>query len=175
MPDRKLILDCLSEIQRLAQDAKKRGDIRDIASRGYELSQNMLDQITSLNAIELVELVNNLSRVESGFLQGIARSMAIKSVREANSGDLRYGIIALVIEDRRDDWRETLVKLCLLNHSAEKLGANLESIYLSVRFLATPETALLIDSYFKSGERDIHAMGYREDTSSEGFTYTRTW
>jgi hypothetical protein len=167
------ILACLSEIQHLSLEAKRLGGDRRRPTQGYVLSQQMLDQIANLAEVDRYEIMQNLSREESSFLHGIARGRAIKAVRESNHEDLRYGLVALIFENLREDWRETLVKLCLLNHSAEKLGVNLETIFQGLRHLAKPEMVRLIDDYFKEGERNIGAMGYKEDTSTDGFTYTR--
>jgi hypothetical protein len=133
----------------------------------------MLLNASSLDPKERIALMNQITRDESGLLFGIAMSAAIWSVRESAAGRLSFGLLALILENRREDWRETLMHLCVLNHSANKLGVDLSRTYLEVRKLATPETAALMDAYFQSGERDLAAMGYIEFEDGDGFGYRR--
>ena len=137
------------------------------------LGKRMLDEAIGLPESTRHALIRDLTPEDSTLLLGIASGKAVCAVREGAPGELRYGLIALVLEDRRQDWRETLRLLCLLNHSAGKLGVNLEAIYQSLKPLASNETARLMSGYFEGGERDIRAMGYKEDTSPDGFIYTR--
>ncbi|MGA2497270.1 MAG: hypothetical protein ABSH20_05990 [Tepidisphaeraceae bacterium] len=137
------------------------------------LGERMLDEAIALPESTRHALMHDLTPEDSTLLLGIASGKAVCAVREGTPDELRYGLIALILEDRRHDWRETLRLLCLLNHSAGKLGVNLEAIYQGLKPLASTETAHLISGYFEGGERDIRAMGYKEDTSPDGFIYTR--
>lgn len=138
------------------------------------LGQRMLHEAIELPEPSRLALMQNLTHEDSMLLLGIAQGEAVWAIRESAPGELRYGLIALIMEDRREDWRETLRHLCLLNHSAGKLGVSLETIYQDLKYLASPETARLMSGYFEGGERDIRAMGYKEDTCPDGFVYTRT-
>ncbi|MFI5380845.1 MAG: hypothetical protein ACHRHE_16220 [Tepidisphaerales bacterium] len=138
------------------------------------LGKSMLDEALRLPDPARYALMRNLTHEDSILLLGIAQGEAVWAVRESMPGELRYGLIALILEDRREDWRETLRHLCLLNHSAGKLGVSLETVYQGLKHLASAETVRLINGFFEGGERDIRAMGYKEDTSADGFVYTPT-
>ncbi len=137
------------------------------------LAKRMLDAALRLPDPARQELMRGLTRDDSILLLAIAHGQAVWAVRESMPGELRYGLVALILEDRREDWRETLRHLCLLNHSAARLGVSLETIYQELKPLASPETARLFNGYFEGGERDIRAMGYKEDSTADGFVYTR--
>jgi hypothetical protein len=133
----------------------------------------MLDEVLSLSDDARQAIMQKVPREESGFLLGVAHGMSETAVRESRAGRLKYGVIAIILENRHDDWRETLIHLCLLNHSANKLGVNLQAVYAELRQYATPETADLMDAFFQEGEKSIAAMGYAENNGPEGFAYTR--
>ncbi len=82
-----------------------------------------------------------------------------------------FGILALLIENGRVDWRETIIELCLLNHSAAKIGFDLYEAYQNVRPFGSHEGVGVFDEYFEHGSRDIHAMGYEESSDEHGFKY----
>lgn len=170
-----LVLQCLTEVQRVFREAKKTGKREDARLRYRELTENMLLSVARMNDDERDRLMSGITREESGLLFGIAMSAAVWAVRESAPERLRFGVLALLVENKTEDFRETLMHLCLLNHSAEKLGVNLEPVYREVRPVASPETAELLDSYFREGERNISAMGYEEIMEKDGFGYRRTW
>ena len=80
-------------------------------------------------------------------------------------------MLAILIENRQNDGRETIRKLCLLTHSADKIGVQIESVFAEVKEFGTPETVKVFDNYFRSGCRDIEAMGYAEIVDEDGFRY----
>ncbi len=174
MSQQDLIASYREKILHTMQDAGARTPESGPPVPAAALGEQMLDEAIALPESTRNALMHGLTPEDSTLLLGMASGKAVCAVRDGAPEELRYGLIALVLEDRRQDWRETLRMLCLLNHSAGKLGVNLEAIYQSLKPLASTETARLMSGYFEGGERDIRAMGYKEDTSPDGFIYTRT-
>ena len=167
MSGQNLIGIVLAEIKRLLrEDQKSASDL------GWSLTRRMLQEILRLPPTERRQLVESLHQEEIGFLLGIAFGGAVEAVRQDNSAFLRDGLLALIIEDRREDPRETVAYLALPNNSAARIGASLEDIFEPLRSLASQETVTFIDTWLREGTKNIGMMGYREATLRDGrFTY----
>lgn len=160
---------CLSEVRALSRGDKAEGE-----RRGKQLSKQMLTEILALSEADRRALRSTLTRDEVGFLFGIAFSCAQDCVRGWSATDLTDGLLALIIEDKQEDFRRTLMHLCLLNHTAVKLGSDLQMVYEQLRVHAFPEMASFLDNWFHEGTKDIGMMGYAEGFSKDGrYTYTR--
>lgn len=166
--------NCLEAVENVSRTF--RGQPIEIKTRNWDIVNQMAQQILSLKEIERISLLKTISRDESGLLFGIARSAAEDSVIENNPSKLRLGLLALIFENLTEDYRESLMRLCLLDHSAKKLGILLEDLFDDVRASASEKVITLFDTYFREGERNIEAMGFVEDVDRNGdFTYTKTW
>lgn len=164
---------CLADVKHALKRAKEHGAQSEGRAQYRALTERMLDEVSHMPPAERIRVIEQLTRDESGLLFGIATSAAIWSVRESMPERLRYGLLALLFENQREDFRETLMRLCLLQHSADKLGVDLQKLFLDVQEFASPEMRTLFESYFDEGERDISAMGYEEFDDGEGFGYRR--
>lgn len=169
-----VISDYLYKIRALAREAKKAGRSGGAGSLGYALTTEMLRAALALSREDRSLMMRGLTREESGYLLGIAFSSAVDAVRERKAELLNEGLTAVILEDRKEDWRETLMMLCLLHNSAKKLGTDLRDIYATVKHYATEEMVQLIESYLDDGEKHVESMGYVEEEGLDGFTYRRT-
>jgi hypothetical protein len=153
-----------------------RGDAAEAARAGWARTKLMLAEILAISQPERRVMRDSLSRDEVGFLFGVARSGAEYAIREQSGAYLIAGFFALVIEDLQDDCRESVMYLCLLNHSAGKIGVDLMEIHRSLRVYESPEMESFLDNWFCEGTKDIGGMGYVEGVSKNGaFAYVRTW
>jgi hypothetical protein len=136
----------------------------------------MLDQIAGMNEQERGEISRDLSGEEWGLVFGIAESAALRSVRDNDPRKLRYGLLALLVEDLKEDYRESLISLTLLKRSAEKLRVELRDVFDQVKHVGSPRTRELFETYFAEGGKTLADMGYVETTDKDGeFTYKRAW
>ncbi len=110
----------------------------------------------------------------SDVLRAFAERMAILGVRENSSERLFDGLVALVIENFRLDYRETLLVLSLLYHSAVKISADPEDLLARAESLAAPEAAKLLRVFIQDPS-SIDEMGYVEGVYEGDFWYYRTW
>lgn len=113
------------------------------------------------------------TRKWSSMLGGFSVRMAIHAVRENSSEDIFNGLMAHVIEDFWEDWRENYIDLSLLSHSSRKINANFESLIDRAILFATHNASeYLIGFSTKSpGVSSIEVMGYQETIAKDGFSY----
>lgn len=106
-------------------------------------------------------------------LVSFARDCAVLAVRIGTAALIRNGIIALALEDRHSDWRDTLRTLPLLEHSAKRLGRNFAEMCSSARSFMTGGFRDLLDGYLErtQEERALKCWGWREVESSGRFSY----
>jgi hypothetical protein len=94
------------------------------------------------------------------------RRMAVFSLRSGDMEQLKTGLIAIgVIDSKRVDYRDVLIGLALLYHSAQRNGLNAERLFKDAASLATPDTARLIDGFLSGPpeKRDVRrSWGYEE-------------
>lgn len=103
--------------------------------------------------------------------------MACLAVREKSEKYIFEGLIAHVIENGKFDWRENILVLSLLYHSAIKIGADPVLLFNKAAALAEGEIKEIIRNFPNRApeDRSIEAMGYVESESEQGFCYKRTW
>ena len=89
---------------------------------------------------------DRIARIE---LLSFAHWEAIVAIRNENIELVRDGLTALIIEDAKDDYRDTLVVLSLLCHSARKLGADERALVKQAVSIATADTKKLFDSFMR--------------------------
>ncbi|MCX6345998.1 MAG: hypothetical protein NT018_13160 [Armatimonadetes bacterium] len=125
---------------------------------------------TSMPSEERARLISECGGGEADILMIYARRMAALAVRANNPELVSRGLIALVIEDARFDYRDTLVALTLLHHSARKLKAEPGELFTNAAETASPKTAELILRFARSPS-GLWWMGHREVITSSGFDY----
>ncbi len=106
-------------------------------------------------------------------LLGYAYRMAQLAVREGSVERIRDGLIAIVIEDYREDAEDCLKYLHLLCHSARKLGADEIALLQQACTYATPRMAEVLTEFAERSPdlRGIELTWFVEDDGPEGFQY----
>ena len=168
------VSNCLDAVKNVHQTLKNNPTEMEI--QYWVLIDNMVSHVMHMEESERLSLIETISRDESGLLFGAARSGSVDAVLRSDPFKLQLGLLALIIENLNEDYRESLMELCLLDHSAHKLGVVLDDMFDDVRAYASEKVESLFDTYLREGERNIEAMGFVEDVDRHGdFTYTRTW
>jgi hypothetical protein len=89
-----------------------------------------------------------------------AQRSSVFALRSASPGLLRDGLTAVaMIEADRTDFRDILMALALLHHSAARLGMDVRSEFASAAKLAEPATTELIESF---ASRDPESQNLRD-------------
>jgi hypothetical protein len=119
-------------------------------------------------------LIRWFARVSgTNLLLGYAFGGAARAVRDNRPDLLPCALLALVLENLRADYRDTLVFLSLIGHSARKLSVPLEEMVDQVSHLGQKRCGQLIRGFFQQSpeHQSIKWMGYREGKSKHGFDY----
>jgi hypothetical protein len=98
-----------------------------------------------------------------------ARRTAVFALRSNDAQILKDGLTGLaMIEAERTDFRDILVALALLHHSATRIGINPSSAFAAAAKIAEPGTAELISGFVR---RDPHSQSLRH---SWGYVEVKT-
>ena len=119
--------------------------------------------------------IHSMVRPDISFLFFMyAKAMAVEAVRERRDEKVFKGLVALAVENRVFDWRDSTMVLALLHHSAIKIGADALQLFQRAAAISTPQTR---ESFLQFSARapenlDLAKFGYQEGTDSEGnFAY----
>lgn len=164
---------CLLDVECMIRKEKRSGTPDCIPEQYWEFVTRMFLDICAMTAEERERIMLGTSRAESGLLFGIAMGAAAWAVRERSPLKLRLGLLALILENGSEDYRESVRRLCVLNDSASRIGIDLQSLYFNVRQFSTEATSQVFDTYFQTGEKRIGAMGYEAFQGPDGFDYKR--
>jgi hypothetical protein len=119
--------------------------------------------------------INSLVTPEISFLFFMyGKTMAVEAVHEQDEAKIFKGLVALAVENQVFDWRDSLIVLPLLYHSAIKIGADAPNLFRRAAAVSTSQTA---DSFLQflartPEQRDIVKFGFKEGIDLEAnFTY----
>jgi hypothetical protein len=176
-------------MKRLSQE-----QIRDLAidlagprSKGYGLRPipcdlddeigTLVDTFANATASERKTLTDAFGPEQAFGLMAYAERMAILAVRNRSPDLLKNGLLALVLEGFKLDARENIMRLALLDHSALKIGMNPEQLFEEAARSATGEAIQHLREFAGRSVEDksIESMGYSEETTADGFGYSRNW
>jgi hypothetical protein len=113
------------------------------------------------------------SHARRGFL-GYAGDMAVLAVRHKSPALIEQGLTALVIEGASQDFRDSIVALAKLYHSAVKLGMNPRKTFERAASTAEPgviRTEIHGFPLRRPEDRNLKAFYQTEETTEEGFRY----
>jgi hypothetical protein len=101
-------------------------------------------------------------------LRGYASRMASRAVQRGSVEDVERGLAASAFEGGRFDYRYTVITLCLLHRSAEKLGVNVDELFQRAASLGDKASKELLLGYLARGDKRLEAMGYKEGVGEDG-------
>jgi hypothetical protein len=110
----------------------------------------------------------------SQVLVAYSERMATQALRQSDVELVREGLVAVLLEGGRDDWRETTIALTLLYDAATRLGASGADVFGQVAKLAPKlEVSQSIRKFSQRSpeNRTIESMGYQLTMSGHGVTY----
>lgn len=125
---------------------------------------------------ETRERLLSASRKENSFtLIVFAERMATLAVRESSPRRIRDGLVALIIEGFKFDYRDNMCVWAPLYHSAVKLGADPDLIFREAASLANTEVSRwLIDFANRPAPgKSLKVFGFTEGYGPDGFRYER--
>lgn len=119
-------------------------------------------------------LTSSLSKqARNGFL-GYAADMAVLAVRRQSPALIQQGLVAIVIEGASQDFRDSIVALAKLHHSAVKMGIDPQGAFEKAASFAEPgiiKTELKRFAIRAPEGRGISAFYWTEEGAGENFRY----
>jgi hypothetical protein len=103
-----------------------------------------------------------------------AGAAAVQPVRERDEEKIFKGLVALSVENQVFDWRDSMMVLFRLHHSALKIGADPSKLFRRVAAISSSRTGdNLLEFATRTAESlDLAKFGFKEGTDSYGnFTY----
>ena len=115
--------------------------------------------------------INSLVTPEISFLFFMyAHAMATESVVLNDEARVLHGLVSLSVENRTFDWRDSLMQLNLLYHSAIKVRANPVELFQHVAAISAARTREGFLEFLTTGpeHKDIAKFGWKEATDATG-------
>lgn len=114
---------------------------------------------------------------EGAFLTCFAERMATLGVREQSRQRLLEGLVALVIEGYKEDFRDNIINVAPLYDAALKINVDPQALFNeAAAYLSNAPAQDIIEFPQREPyERSLAAMGYKESSDADGFKYERTW
>lgn len=109
----------------------------------------------------------------SGSLLAFAERMAAAGVREHSRSCLLQGLVALIVENYRTDWRDVILRMAPLYHAASRIGIDAEELFDEAASYSDNEVAGNLSAFprRKPEDRSLKAFGYKEVLESDGIRY----
>jgi hypothetical protein len=98
-----------------------------------------------------------------------AGKMAVDAVRKNSIQSIKLGLLAAAMDGGQYDQRVTLPNLCMLHHSAKKIGADPASLFTDAAAYGSDSARDLILQYLARGNKDIRAFRLEEAYGREAF------
>ena len=103
-----------------------------------------------------------------------AQELAVLAVRNHEAENVQEGLLGVALEGIQSDFRNSVLSLCLLHHSAMKLGESPVRLFTDAASYAMPKVRDFILEYLRNGQKDLKAFRIAEDYGPTGFDYIVT-
>jgi hypothetical protein len=120
------------------------------------------------------QLTGDLNADVAAVLSVYGERMAVLAVRTRSVEPLRRGLVGMgLAEGVLDDYRDNLIVLAAVNHSADTVGIGLTKLIDDVKAdLSEPALARFRDfAQWRDDEKSLHAMGWRTKGEGDSFRY----
>ena len=132
---------------------------------------DLLERFRQADPAYRAELRARITPEHGSRLVWFARDAAVQAVRPHSSAPIILGLLAVALEGVKFDFRDTVTTLCLLYHSAMKIGVDPVPLFQEAASYAGERAAKFILDYLATGDKRIEAIGMKEEDGSEGFDY----
>ncbi len=135
--------------------------------------QSLIEAYCAATVPDRIALSSSLDCDASNCLWTFAKRSATQSVRRNSEAFLFDGLLALIIEDLREDDRETTMVMSVMINAAVRIGVDPIALIERAVLFATPNTAeriLSIGNRYRE-TKNSSLMGFRAEMTAEGFSY----
>jgi hypothetical protein len=123
------------------------------------------------------EIAHAITVTQQQTLLCYSERMAIRGVRERSTKWIRFGLLALGIDDWNLDRRENLLVLALHHDACARIDVSPADLFREAGALLGVNARRGLEDYLERepADRSIAVMGYEAIGEGESFTYRRTW
>ena len=120
---------------------------------------------------------NSFNESHSSVFHLFSKQMAELSVRNKNKEYILFGLISLIIEGWKDDFRVNNSMMILLYNSAIKIGVDPNVIFKDATKLAVGSIKDKMINFLKKPDQKkaLNSAMYIESEGEHGFIYKRNW
>ena len=142
-----------------------------------QIVQGLVELFMNATPAERGEIIATIPSDDGGFLICFAGRMATMGVREHSRERLLEGLVALIVEDYKVDFRDTLIRVAPIYDATLKIGVEPEELFSEAAAFYSNETAIDIANFpaRPQEKRTLAAMGYKESSDADGFKYERDY
>jgi len=115
--------------------------------------------------------------MEGALFYCFAGRMATLGVRERSRQRLLEGLVALIIEGYKQDFRDNIIRLGPLHDAAMRIDTNPRELFDEAAAYFSNAAATDIVGFPRRApeNRSLEAMGFKESYDADGFKYERTY
>lgn len=123
------------------------------------------------------QIVAAIPAEDGAFFISFAQRMATLAVRERSRERLLEGLVALIIEDFKEDWRDNIIRLAPLYDAGLKIDLEPQVLFNEAAAYFNNDPAIEIANFpARPAElKTLRAMGFRESSDNDGFKYERDY
>ena len=107
-----------------------------------------------------------ISQIETYYLWTYAIRMAEIAVRRNEDCFIRFGLMALIVDDNKLDRRDVYTALALLLDSAKRLSCETDTMFEKIGSLGTAERSQIIIEYYRKRRDEASALLHGADRHS---------
>jgi hypothetical protein len=139
-----------------------------------ELS-NLVNVFMKATLSERGRIISAIPAEYAAFLNTFSERTAALGVRERSRQRILEGLIALIMEDYKGDWRENIGCLAPLYDSATKIGVDPLVLFTEAASYWKNESAEIISKFPLRipEQRSLKSMLYKEVFAADGFRYEK--
>lgn len=130
-----------------------------------------LDNYKKLSYNERINIRNQFGPQHGAKILRCAQEFATRAVRFNNSNDILLGLMAIALEGIQSDFRDAVIAMCLLHHSAKKMSIDPIPLFQQAVTYGNNIAHDFMLKYLQNGNKDIGAMGMEEGFGPNGFDY----
>ncbi|MCB0517056.1 MAG: hypothetical protein R2798_05065 [Chitinophagales bacterium] len=110
------------------------------------------------------EIINAITYDDSEKIRKYTKKLAELAVQQNKESYLVVGLLLQVMENAKLDFRDNIMQLSLLYHSAKKIGIDADKLFLAIAQIAADEMQRIMLQFLQRSEhnKSIEAMGFRE-------------
>jgi hypothetical protein len=134
-------------------------------------AESGLNELLQANESDYSHMISGLTEIERAHLIRVAGILSEIAVRKNDPHLIVLGLLGVGIEEQVDDYRHSLVTLCMLHHSAVKLGVDATELFNRACSRCSDKSKAFILGYLSRGDKRLSSFMLEEWDDAGVFRY----